>query len=78
MTKSDDDIKISNFKSPLPKLLNVFKKSRDNWKAKYMGVKYQVKLLSNQIQYWKKQNIKLKRQIEKLKKELSSSNEKKT
>ena len=78
MPKSDDDIKVSSFKSPLSKLVHVFKKSRDNWKTKYMEVKYQVKLLSNQIRYWKKQNIKLKRQIEELKNELSNSDEKKT
>lgn len=68
----------STFKSPLPKLVNFFKKSRDKWKAKYMQVKYKAKLLSNQVYYLKNQNAKLKQQIKKLEKELSQAGEKKT
>lgn len=68
----------STFKSPLPKLVNFFQKSRDKWKAKYMEVKYKAKLLSNQVYYLKNQNAKLKQRIKKLEKELSQSGEKKT
>jgi hypothetical protein len=76
MPKSDNDIKASNFKSPLSKLVRVFKKSRDNWKAKYMEAKYKVKLLSNQVRYWKEQNAELKRQIEEFKHKFANPEEK--
>lgn len=36
------------FKSPLPKLVVFFERSRDRWKAKCQTVKRQNKLLANQ------------------------------
>lgn len=77
MPEFEKNSKRSKLKSPLPKLVKFFEKSRDKWKAKYMEVKYKAKLLSNQVRYLKDQNAKLKRRIKKLEKELSESGEKK-
>jgi len=77
MPKENKDSKGLRFKSPLSKLVSFFKKSRDNWKKKYMKAKYRAKLLSDQVRYWKRQNAELKLQIKELKKELAES-EKKT
>ena len=38
-----------DFKSPMRKLLEFFRRSRDGWKAKYMAVKQKCKLLGNQV-----------------------------
>ncbi len=78
MPKPVDDNKKFRFKSPLPKLVNFFKNSRDKWKAKYMAAKYQAKLYSNQVSYWKNRNAELKRRIKKLENELCNSSKKKT
>ena len=37
-----------SFKSPLPKLLAFFRRSRDGWKAKYQELKRKFKLEHNQ------------------------------
>lgn len=37
------------FRSPLPKLVKFFQKSRDGWKAKCRAVREQNKLLGNQV-----------------------------
>jgi lipopolysaccharide export system protein LptC len=68
----------STFKSPLPKLVKFFEKSRDKWKARSKEAKYKAKLLSNQVYYLKNQNAKLKQHIKKLEEELRQSGEKKT
>ena len=38
----------SEFKSPLSKLASVFRKGRDNWKAKHQALKRDLKRLQNQ------------------------------
>lgn len=78
MPELEKESKRSTLKSPLPKLVKFFEKSRDKWKTKYMEAKYKAKLLSNQVRYLKDQNDKLKRRIKKLEKEFSKSGEKKT
>ncbi len=37
----------SKFKSPLRMLVRFFRRSRDNWKQKYMGVKTEIKRFRN-------------------------------
>ncbi|MGH7970383.1 MAG: hypothetical protein ACREIC_16795 [Limisphaerales bacterium] len=38
-----------HWKSPLRKLVQFFKASRDRWKAKYMDMKEEFKLMGNQV-----------------------------
>lgn len=70
MSNPEKDLKKRYFKSPAKKLITVFKKSRDNWKSKYMKIKYRAKLLSDQVRYWKEQNANLKLRVKELEKEL--------
>jgi len=44
--KGTDD---KEYKSPSRKLITFFKKSRNNWKAKYQDLKYKMKLMQNKI-----------------------------
>jgi hypothetical protein len=37
------------FKSPVRKLLEVFRTGRDTWKAKYQRLKAEIKLMENQV-----------------------------
>ncbi len=39
----------TNWKSPLPKLVRFFRRSRNGWKAKYRAMKQQHKLMGNQV-----------------------------
>lgn len=39
---------LSEFKSPLRMLVRFFRRSRDNWKQKYMGIKTEIKRHKNQ------------------------------
>lgn len=73
MSNPENDLKKHFFKSPAKKLVTVFKKSRDNWKGKYMKLKYRAKLLSDQVRYWKEQNAKLKLRIKEFEKELKKT-----
>lgn len=77
MPSTENDSKKFIYKSPPLKLVTFFKKSRDNWKNKYIKTKYRAKLLADKVRYWKEQNAKLKQQVKKLEKELEES-EKKT
>ena len=43
--KSDD---VSTLKSPRRILVRFFRRSRDNWKRKYMGLKTEIKRFKNQ------------------------------
>jgi hypothetical protein len=38
----------SAYKSPLRMLVRFFRRSRDNWKQKYMGIKAEIKRFKNQ------------------------------
>jgi hypothetical protein len=58
------------FASPLRKLVNFFKKSRDRWKEKYMAVKKENKKLINKVcflkssqQKWKNEALLLRKQL---------------
>jgi hypothetical protein len=59
-----------SYKSPLRKLVNYFKKSRNQWKAKCQEAKYQVKLLKNKIRYVDQRKEDLKRRVKELEKEI--------
>lgn len=58
------------YKSPVRKLVVFFEKSRDNWKAKYMEVKYSAKKLKNQVRYLKTRKKELKERVKVLEGEL--------
>lgn len=60
----------SNYKSPAHKLIKFFRKSRDNWKAKCMQAKYELKLKKNNVKYLKNNNKELKSRIKGLEQEL--------
>jgi uncharacterized protein YlxW (UPF0749 family) len=72
-----DDSKMADYKSPLSKLANFFRTSRDNWKAKYAEAKYRAKLSADRARYWKSKAAGLQQRIDELERELSDS-EKKT
>ena len=43
-----------SYKSPLRKLVNFFKTSRDNWKKKYQETKKEVNRLANRVRFLEK------------------------
>lgn len=62
------------YKSPRRKLVKFFEKSRDQWKAKSIAAKAQVKYLKNRIRYlevsqekWKSKAIELEKELARLK-----------
>ena len=59
---SDD----KGYKSPPRKLVEFFKKSRDNWKRKYQDLKYKMKLVQNRIRYLEKRKTQLEQRIKEL------------
>ena len=66
------------YKSPSRKLINFFRKSRDNWKAKYQELKYNMKLMQNKIRYLEKRKTQLNQRIKELQQELDQYRKKKT
>ena len=54
------------YKSPSRKLITFFKKSRNNWKAKYQELKYKMKLMQNKIAYLEKRKAHLNQKIKEL------------
>ncbi len=71
-----EDSKTTDYKSPVSKLAKLFRKGRDNWKAKYKDAKYRAKLLADKVRYWKNKAAELERRVEKLERELSESEKK--
>jgi uncharacterized protein YlxW (UPF0749 family) len=65
------------YRSPARKLIKFFEESRDQWKAKCLSAKYQIKLLSNKIRYLEKRKADLKKRVKELEKELEELQEKK-
>ena len=59
-----------SYKSPLRKLVNFFKTSRDNWKKKYQETKKEVKQLANRVRFLEKSKNILKNQVKELEIEL--------
>lgn len=57
------------YNSPLRKLVTFFEQSRDNWKAKYVEAKRNIKLLENQQRRLQKSRDKWKTQVAQLKSE---------
>ena len=58
----------NSYKSPVRKLVNFFKKSRDNWKEKYQRNKKENKKLKNKVcalktsqQKWKSETLLLRK-----------------
>ncbi len=68
-----EDSKTTDCKSPVSKLAKLYRKGRDNWKAKYKEAKYRAKLLADKVKYWKNKAAELERRVEKLERELSES-----
>ncbi len=64
------------FKSSLPKLAAFFRKSRDNWKIKYMEAKRGLKRLSEQVRYWKRQAAEARKRVDELEREVEQMREK--
>ena len=69
-----------SFKSPIRKLLEFFRRSRDGWKAKYMALKQKCKLLSNQVraveksrEKWRLEATAAQQQVRQLQQELEQS-----
>ena len=65
-TRDSDD---KDYKSPPRKLVEFFKKSRDNWKSKYLDLKYKMKLMQNKIRYLEKRKAQLDQRIKELQQE---------
>jgi hypothetical protein len=66
-----------NWKSPLRILVRFFKRSRDQWKAKYVELKQQCKLLSNQVravqksrEKWREDAVRAQGEVVRLRQEL--------
>ena len=72
-SKSEDRV----YRSPARKLIKFFEESRDQWKAKCLSAKYQIKLLSNKVRYLEKRKAELKQRVKKLERELEELQEKK-
>lgn len=72
-SKSEDRV----YKSPARKLIRFFEESRDQWKAKCLNAKYQVKLLSNKIRYLEKRKADLNKKVKELERELEELQKKK-
>jgi hypothetical protein len=69
-----------NWKSPLPKLVRFFQRSRDGWKAKYAAKKQQCKLMGNQVRaveksraQWRQAAEQAQQQVRELQRELEQS-----
>jgi len=71
--KSED----KSYKSPARKLIRFFEESRDQWKAKCLNAKYQIKLLSNKIRYLEKRKSDLTKKVKELERELEELQKKK-
>jgi len=67
-----------SYKSPARKLIRFFKVSRNQWKAKCLSAKYQIKLLSNKIRYLEKRKAELTNKVKELEKKLEDLQGKKT
>ena len=65
------------FKSPRRKLITFFEKSRDKWKNKNKGAKYENKLLKNRNRYLEKRKKELKEKVKELETKLARSEVKK-
>ena len=66
-------------KSPLPKLVQFFQRSRNGWKAKYRALKDECRLLGNQVraveksrEKWRREAQQAQRQIRQLQQELQA------
>ena len=65
------------FKSPRRKLITFFEKSRDKWKNKCKGAKYENKLLKNRNRYLEKRKSELIQKVKALERKLAQSEVKK-
>ena len=72
----------SDFKTPAKGLVRFFKKSRDNWKRKYMDTKREIKRFKNQAsdmrksrEMWKERSKELQARANQLERELSDLKE---
>jgi hypothetical protein len=54
----------SDWKSPLRKLVQFFRRSRDGWKAKYLAKKEQHRLIGNQVRAVEKSRAKWRQAAE--------------
>ena len=64
------------YKSPPSKLAAFFEGSRDKWKKKFMDAKRNIKRLTEQVRYWKRQSESLRRRVGELEEELGKSQKK--
>lgn len=74
------DQAISDLKSPVRKLLRVFRAGRDGWKAKYRDLKAEFRAMYGQVRAveksrdkWKQEAKQVRRQLRQLQKELEQS-----
>lgn len=65
------------YKSPLKKLVQFFRKSRDEWKKKAQATKQELKLSRNRIRFLEESKAKLKTEVKTLKAQLSDFQSKK-
>ena len=66
-----------SYKSPVRKLIKFFEESRNQWKAKCLSAKHQIKLLSNKIRYLEKRKAELTNKVKELEKKLEELQKKK-
>jgi len=63
--------KAKTYKSPIRKLVRVFEKSRDQWKAKCLEAKATAKGLNHRIRYLEQSKVEWKTRTKELEKELA-------
>ena len=59
-----------DLKSPLPKLVRFFQRSRNRWKVKYLGLKREHKLMGNQVRAVEKSREKWRRDAQQAQQQL--------
>jgi uncharacterized protein YlxW (UPF0749 family) len=67
----DTTVNQKEYKSPIRKLAVFFEKSRDRWKAKYIGAKADVKRLKNKVRFLAESKKELKQRVKALESEMS-------
>ena len=67
----DTTVNQKEYKSPIRKLAVFFERSRDRWKAKYIGGKEDVKRLKNKVRFLSESKKELKQRVKALESEIS-------
>lgn len=67
----DSAAKDKIYKSPIRKLVRFFENSRDQWKAKHLKAKANVKRLNNRVRFLENSKGRIKKRVEELEMEVA-------